>query len=91
MDTEKMRPAFEAAMAESGYMTAKQMVEDRTESGYSWCGLYWRMWKESRAAIVIELPPKPDADTFTRVQSAYWQGIEKVAGQARIAGLTVKE
>lgn len=56
MDTEKMRPAFEAAMVESGYMTAKQMAEDRTANGYSWCGLYWRMWKESRASVVIELP-----------------------------------
>jgi len=52
---------------------------------------FCNVWVASLASVVIELPPKPDADTFTRVQSAYWQGIEKVAGQARSAGLTVKE
>lgn len=48
------------------------------------------VWLASRRELVIELPPKPDADTFTRVQSAYWQGIDKVAGQAEAAGVTVR-
>ena len=47
-------------------------------------------WIESRRKAVIKLPAKPDADTFTQVQSAYWQGIEIVAAQAEAAGLTVR-
>ncbi len=46
--------------------------------------------RASRAEMVIVLPPKPDSDTFTRVQSAYWQGIDKVASQAEAAGVTVR-
>lgn len=48
------------------------------------------VWLASRRELVIQLPPKPDADTFTRVQSAYWQGIDKVASQAEAAGVTVR-
>lgn len=48
------------------------------------------VWVASRRELVIQLPPKPDADTFTRVQSAYWQGIDKVASQAEAAGVTVR-
>ncbi len=48
------------------------------------------VWLASRRELVIRLPPKPDADTFTRVQSAYWQGIDKVASQAEAAGVTVR-
>ncbi|MBK59378.1 MAG: hypothetical protein CML01_11315 [Pseudomonas sp.] len=48
------------------------------------------VWVASRRELVIRLPAKPDADTFTRVQSAYWQGIDKVAGQAEAAGVTVR-
>lgn len=48
------------------------------------------VWLASRAELVIELPAKPDADTFTRVQSAYWQGIDKVASQAEAVGVTVR-
>lgn len=48
------------------------------------------VWVASRAELVIQLPAKPDADTFTRVQSAYWQGIDTVAGQAEAAGVTVR-
>jgi len=47
-------------------------------------------WLASRRELVIQLPAKPDADTFTRVQSAYWQGIDKAAGQAEAAGATVR-
>jgi len=48
------------------------------------------VWVASRRELVIQLPAKPGADTFTRVQSAYWQGIDKVAGQAEAAGVTVR-
>jgi len=48
------------------------------------------VWLASRRELVIRLPAKPDADTFTRVQSAYWQGIDKVASQAEAAGVTVR-
>ncbi|MCO7546128.1 hypothetical protein [Stutzerimonas nitrititolerans] len=94
--TDKARAEFEAAymrdLAGSSAEDPAVWLErgsDGEYRSYQARGAWWG-WQASRRELVIRLPAKPDADTFTRVQSAYWQGIDKVAGQAEAAGATVR-
>lgn len=90
--TDKMREEFEAwAGSEAFGLSPAHFAKDEAGDYINYpTQCYWMVWQASRAELVIELPAKPDADTFTRVQSAYWQGIDKVAGQAEAAGVTVR-
>lgn len=64
---EKIREAFEAAviarMKESGYLEVEIRVEclGRYGDGYydGSVDAYWHFWKESRAGLLIDLPPPP--------------------------------
>lgn len=60
-----LREQFEAAviarMKESGYLEVEIRVECLGRSGDGYydgsIDAYWHFWKESRAALVIEMPP----------------------------------
>ena len=62
-----LREQFEAAvvarMKESGFLEVEIRVEclARSGDGYSDGSVdaYWHFWKESRTALVVELPPAP--------------------------------
>ena len=62
-----LREQFEAAviarMKESGFLEVEIRVEclARSDDGYydGSINAYWHFWNESRAAVVIDLPPAP--------------------------------
>jgi hypothetical protein len=62
-----LRDQFEAAviarMKESGFLEVEIRVECLARSGDGYydgsIDAYWHFWKESRAAVVVTLPPAP--------------------------------
>ncbi|MHA6234240.1 hypothetical protein [Pseudomonas fluorescens group sp. PF-69] len=61
--TDKMRDEFEAAIAEEAGQPLTAIQLSRKDDSYSTSPLIyaWWAWRQSRKAIVIELPPMPTA------------------------------
>ncbi|MNJ40184.1 hypothetical protein D3C77_350740 [compost metagenome] len=93
MDTNKMRDAFESWAIEDAASTGRSLKFERGGEWYlgkdhQQMNLGWASWQASRAAVVVELPPKWRDETSSNKQA--WDcGIEDARMAIEAQGLKV--
>ncbi|HHH2129033.1 TPA: hypothetical protein ACPZUW_001922 [Yersinia enterocolitica] len=99
MDTTTSREEFEKWLEEIHGLYGEDIDWEPERNCYRIFGVHlaWCAWKESRASIVIDLPPKisefnrmPDNGAILLEAVNYDEAIDDCAAALRSAGLTVK-
>lgn len=67
MSTDKMREAFESWAIGQG-LNLKKIITGVYRTGNT--SLAWKAWKESRAALVVDIPPRPSVSMFASIGEA---------------------
>lgn len=90
MSTDKMREEFEAWAVGQG-LSMKKIITGVYRTGNT--SLAWKAWKESRAALVIELPdPYQTAKRYMADEAKFAnkEGIDECREAIEAAGVRVK-
>lgn len=85
---DESRKQFESVISGKGWSVQKTDIGDYVHERVQ---LMWMSWKESRAAIEIELPPKVESSPYEHYMPHYTMDAESVESAIRAAGIKVKE